>query len=142
MARAAAAAFGRRAREGGHDAGLGPGAPAQSRRCREYSRRRPFGGQKKLVELGRALLGGPKLLLLDEPIAGVNPALASELAKRLLAIREQGVTILIIEHNMGFISRICDHVIVLASAKVLVEGTFQQIRENEIVQSAYLGSVR
>ncbi len=99
------------------------------------------GGQKKLVELGRALIGKPKLLLLDEPMAGVNPALAAELAERLLAIRDQGVTILIIEHNMGFISRICDHVIVLASAKVLAEGTFGEIRANETVQSAYLGSL-
>jgi ABC-type branched-subunit amino acid transport system ATPase component len=100
------------------------------------------GGQKKLVELGRALLGRPKLLLLDEPMAGVNPALASELAQRLLAIRDQGVTILVIEHNMSFISRICDRVIVLASAKVLAEGTFEQVRANETVQSAYLGSRR
>jgi ABC-type branched-subunit amino acid transport system ATPase component len=98
------------------------------------------GGQKKLVELGRALLGHPKLLLLDEPMAGVNPALAQELADRLLAIRQQGVTILIIEHNMSFISRICDHVIVLAAAKVLAEGSFQDVRRNEAVQSAYLGS--
>jgi ABC-type branched-subunit amino acid transport system ATPase component len=99
------------------------------------------GGQKKLVELGRALLGKPKLLLLDEPMAGVNPALAGELAERLLAIRDSGVTMLIIEHNMGFISRICDHVIVLASAKVLAEGSFAQIRANETVQQAYLGSL-
>jgi ABC-type branched-subunit amino acid transport system ATPase component len=98
------------------------------------------GGQKKLVELGRALLGQPKLLLLDEPMAGVNPALAVELGKYLLTIRDQGVTILVIEHNMSFIRQICDHVIVLASGKVLAEGQFEEIRANEVVQSAYLGS--
>jgi ABC-type branched-subunit amino acid transport system ATPase component len=99
------------------------------------------GGQKKLVELGRALLGGPRLLLLDEPMAGVNPALAVELAELLLAIRNRGVTMLVIEHNMEFISRICDRVIVLAAAKVLAEGPFEDIRSNEFVQSAYLGSM-
>jgi ABC-type branched-subunit amino acid transport system ATPase component len=98
------------------------------------------GGQKKLVELGRALLGNPKLLLLDEPMAGVNPTLAVELADRLLAIRDRGITVLIIEHDMGFVSRICEHVIVLASGKVLAEGSFEEIRDNETVQLAYLGS--
>ena len=98
------------------------------------------GGQKKLVELGRALLGRPKLLLLDEPMAGVNPALALELGRYLLTIRDQGVTILVIEHNMSFIRQICDHVVVLASGRVLAEGLFDEIRANETVQSAYLGS--
>ncbi|WP_210239627.1 ABC transporter ATP-binding protein [Mesorhizobium sp. B2-6-1] len=98
------------------------------------------GGQKKLVELGRALLGEPKLLLLDEPMAGVNPSLAVDLGTYLLAIRDQGVTILVIEHNMSFIRQVCDHVIVLASGKVLAEGLFEDIRANEVVQSAYLGS--
>jgi ABC-type branched-subunit amino acid transport system ATPase component len=98
------------------------------------------GGQKKLVELGRALLGHPKLLLLDEPMAGVNPALAVELGAYLLAIRKRGVTILVIEHNMSFIRQICDRVVVLASGKVIAEGTFDEIRANETVQSAYLGS--
>jgi ABC-type branched-subunit amino acid transport system ATPase component len=98
------------------------------------------GGQKKLVELGRALLGGPKLLMLDEPMAGVNPALAAELADRLLEIRDQGVTMLIVEHDMGFIGRLCDHVIVMDCGKVLAEGRFEDIRGNEAVQLAYLGS--
>jgi ABC-type branched-subunit amino acid transport system ATPase component len=98
------------------------------------------GGQKKLVELGRALLGSPKLLLLDEPMAGVNPSLAAELGENLLRIRDSGVSILVVEHNMGFVSRICDHVIVMASGKVLAEGSFEEIRANETVQSAYLGS--
>lgn len=98
------------------------------------------GGQKKLVELGRALLGEPKLLLLDEPMAGVNPALALELGHYLMTIRDRGVTILVIEHNMRFVREICDHVVVLASGKVLAQGCFEEIRANETVQSAYLGS--
>ncbi len=99
------------------------------------------GGQRKLVELGRALLGHPQLLLLDEPMAGVNPALAVEIADRLLAIRNSGVTMLIIEHNMGFVSHLCERVVVMASAKVLADGSFDDIRANEVVQSAYLGSL-
>jgi ABC-type branched-subunit amino acid transport system ATPase component len=99
------------------------------------------GGQKKLVELGRALLGHPKLLLLDEPMAGVNPSLANELAELLLKIRERGVTMLVIEHNMEFVGRLCDHVVVLASGKVLAEGSFADISSNEFVQSAYLGNL-
>ena len=98
------------------------------------------GGQKKLVELGRALLGHPKLLLLDEPMAGVNPALAVELGNYLLGIRERGVTILVIEHNMSFIRQICDRVIVLAAGKVIAEGSFAEVRADETVQSAYFGS--
>ncbi len=97
------------------------------------------GGQKKLVELGRALLGEPSLLLLDEPIAGVNPTLGAEIGKHLLAIRDSGVSILVIEHNMSFIGRICDHVIVMGAGSVLAEGSFEEIRANEAVQSAYLG---
>jgi ABC-type branched-subunit amino acid transport system ATPase component len=100
------------------------------------------GGQKKLVELGRALLGHPNLLLLDEPMAGVNPALAMELVDLLQVIRRRGVTILVIEHNMEFVGRLCDQVIVLASGKVLAEGSFEDICRNEFVQSAYLGSLQ
>jgi ABC-type branched-subunit amino acid transport system ATPase component len=85
-------------------------------------------------------LGDPKLLLLDEPMAGVNPALAVELGNYLLGIRDRGVTILVIEHNMSFIRQICDHVIVLATGKVIAEGSFAEVRANETVQSAYFGS--
>jgi len=98
------------------------------------------GGQKKLVELGRALLGHPNLLLLDEPMAGVNPALAVEIGNYLLSIRDRGVTILVIEHNMSFIRQICDHVVVLAAGKVIAEGSFEEVRANETVQAAYFGS--
>lgn len=98
------------------------------------------GGQKKLLELGRALMAKPKLLMLDEPMAGVNPALARLLMTELMAINRMGVTMLVIEHNMGVISEICDDVIVLAAGRVLAHGPFAEIRANHAVQSAYLGS--
>jgi ABC-type branched-subunit amino acid transport system ATPase component len=100
------------------------------------------GGQKKLVELGRALLGRPTLLLLDEPMAGVNPALAMELIDLLQRIRARGVTLLVIEHNMEFVGRLCDQVIVLAAGKVLAEGSFDDVCGNEFVQTAYLGGIQ
>lgn len=100
------------------------------------------GGQKKLLEIGRALLAEPKLLLLDEPMAGVTPALAGEIASLLFAIRDRGITILVVEHNMGFVRRVSDIVIVLAAGQVIAEGSFDNIRSNEEVQLAYLGRRR
>jgi ABC-type branched-subunit amino acid transport system ATPase component len=98
------------------------------------------GGQKKLLDLGRVLMTRPRLLLLDEPMAGVNPPLARDLADHLLRIRDQGITILVIEHNMGFVGRICDHLFVLAAGRTLAEGNFADICRDHQVQSAYLGS--
>src|SRR5262249_38422972 len=72
------------------------------------------GGQKKLLELGRALMTDPKLILLDEPIAGVNPSLAGDIARHLESLRADGITFLIIEHHLDVIARLCDPVIVLA----------------------------
>jgi ABC-type branched-subunit amino acid transport system ATPase component len=98
------------------------------------------GGQKKLLELGRALMTEPKLIMLDEPIAGVNPALAAELASHLQALtRESGVTFLVIEHHLDVIARLCDPVIVMAEGRHLAEGTFAQVAADERVQAAYLG---
>ncbi len=97
------------------------------------------GGQKKLLEIGRALMAGPDLLLLDEPMAGVTPALGAEIAELLLGLRRRGLTILLVEHNVGFVRRVSDRVIVLAGGRVLAEGSFDQIRRDEAVQLAYLG---
>ncbi|MBO0766698.1 MAG: ABC transporter ATP-binding protein, partial [Hyphomicrobiaceae bacterium] len=72
------------------------------------------GGQKKLLEIGRALMCEPKLILLDEPVAGVNPTLAREIGEHLKALVREGITILLIEHHMDMVARLCDHVIVLA----------------------------
>ena len=100
------------------------------------------GGQKKLLELGRALMTDPKLILLDEPIAGVNPTLAGEIARHLASLRADGVTFLIIEHHLDVISRLCDPVIVLAEGRHLAEGSFAALAADPRVQEAYMGRRR
>ena len=97
------------------------------------------GGQKKLLEIGRALMGRPKLIMLDEPVAGVNPALAGEIAERIVELRETGLTFLIVEHDMDIVARLCDPVIVMAAGQRLTEGTFDEIVADTRVQDAYLG---
>ena len=97
------------------------------------------GGQKKLVEIGRALMAEPKVLLLDEPMAGVNPTLAQEIAERLVALNRDGMTICLIEHEMGLIRQLCDTVVVMAEGKVLTQGSFAAVTGDERVQEAYLG---
>ena len=97
------------------------------------------GGQKKLVEIGRALMAEPRLVLLDEPMAGVNPTLAGEIAEHLQVLRAEGVTICLIEHDMALIRRLCDPVIVLAEGRTLVSGSFATVAADPRVQDAYLG---
>jgi ABC-type branched-subunit amino acid transport system ATPase component len=100
------------------------------------------GGQKKLLEIGRALMAEPALMLLDEPAAGVNPTLAEEIGDHLRSIVAEGRTILLVEHDMALVERISDHVIVMAAGKHLAEGSFAEIREDQAVQDAYLGARR
>lgn len=100
------------------------------------------GGQKKLLEIGRALMAEPVLMLLDEPAAGVNPTLAEEIGDLLRAIVAEGRTILLVEHDMALVERISDHVVVMAAGRKLAEGSFAAIREDVAVQDAYLGGVR
>jgi ABC-type branched-subunit amino acid transport system ATPase component len=100
------------------------------------------GGQKKLLEIGRALMGEPKLILLDEPVAGVNPTLAREIGAHLRALVAEGVSFLLIEHQMDMISRLCDRVIVMAEGRRLTEGTFAELAADERVQHAYMGRRR
>ena len=97
------------------------------------------GGQKKLLEIGRALMAEPRLVLLDEPTAGVNPTLQNEIGERLLALPKRGITVLLIEHDMGFIAHLCDPVIVMAEGQVLTQGTFDEVRADHRVREAYLG---
>jgi ABC-type branched-subunit amino acid transport system ATPase component len=97
------------------------------------------GGQKKLLEIGRALMADPKLILLDEPIAGVNPTLAREIGEHLQALAAEGLPILLIEHQMDMVARLCDRVIVMAEGRYLTEGTFDEIARDERVQEAYMG---
>lgn len=97
------------------------------------------GGQKKLLEIGRALMARPKLIMLDEPVAGVNPALAGEIAERIVELRDAGLTFLIVEHDMDVVARLCDPVIVMSAGAKLTEGTFADIVADDRVQDAYLG---
>lgn len=97
------------------------------------------GGQRKLLEMGRALMTNPKLILLDEPAAGVNPRLIDEICSRILTWNREGMTFLIIEHNMDVIMSLCDRVWVLAEGSNLADGTPQEIQSNTKVLEAYLG---
>lgn len=97
------------------------------------------GGQKKLVEIGRALMAEPKILLLDEPMAGVNPSLADEIAGHLTALNRDGLTICLIEHDMALIKRLCEPVVVMAEGRTLTQGSFEEVASDIRVQEAYLG---
>jgi branched-chain amino acid transport system ATP-binding protein/neutral amino acid transport system ATP-binding protein len=97
------------------------------------------GGQKKLMEIGRALMAEPRLLLLDEPVAGVNPTLAGEIAQHIAHLREEGMTVLVVEHHMDFVASLCDPVICMAEGKLLAEGSFEQVASDPRVQEAYMG---
>jgi branched-chain amino acid transport system ATP-binding protein len=98
------------------------------------------GGQRKLLELGRVLMANPRIILLDEPGAGVNPALLDTIIDRVTEINKRGVTFLIIEHNMDLIARLCRHVFVLAAGRMLFEGAPQAAITDPQVIEAYLGS--
>jgi len=98
------------------------------------------GGQRKLLELARALMIEPDLLLLDEPFAGVNPTLEEKLLDRIHGLREsQNLTFLLVEHDMDLIMENCEHVIVMHQGSVLAEGRPEAIRNNDRVIDAYLG---
>ncbi|MFP4590133.1 MAG: ABC transporter ATP-binding protein [Halobacteriales archaeon] len=97
------------------------------------------GGQRKLLELGRVLMTDPEVILLDEPVAGVNPSLQNNLLDRILELRDEGYTFCVVEHDMDVIMTISDTVIVMDQGQVLVEGPPEIIREDERVIDAYLG---
>jgi branched-chain amino acid transport system ATP-binding protein len=98
------------------------------------------GGQMKLLELARALMGDPKVILLDEPAAGVNPSLTRVLIDRIEELNRRGVTFVVIEHDMDFVMRHCDPVIALAEGRVMFEGTAEEARRNPELLDAYLGA--
>jgi branched-chain amino acid transport system ATP-binding protein len=98
------------------------------------------GGQRKLLELSRALMTKPRLLLLDEPMAGINPTLGRRLLDHMQALRrEQGVTFLFIEHDMEVVMGHSDRVIVMAEGRVIADGEPEEVRRDEAVIDAYLG---
>ncbi|MFN4099877.1 MAG: ABC transporter ATP-binding protein [Pararhodobacter sp.] len=99
------------------------------------------GGQKKLLELGRTMMTDAKIVFLDEVGAGVNRTLLNTIADAIVRLnKERGYTFVVIEHDMDFIGRICDPVICMAEGKVLAEGTLDEIKANEAVIEAYLGT--
>ncbi|MFN7050830.1 MAG: ABC transporter ATP-binding protein [Gemmobacter sp.] len=99
------------------------------------------GGQKKLVELGRTMMVDAKIVFLDEVGAGVNRTLLNTIGDAIIRLnQERGYTFCVIEHDMDFIARLCDPVIVMAEGKVLAQGTVQQVKSDERVIEAYLGT--
>jgi branched-chain amino acid transport system ATP-binding protein len=97
------------------------------------------GGQRKLLELGRVLMSDPQIVLLDEPGAGVNPALLETIIERIGAINRSGVTFFVIEHNMELVSRLCRRVFVMSAGRILFEGTAAAAARDKSVIDAYLG---
>ena len=98
------------------------------------------GGQRRLLEIGMALMSEPKLILLDEATSGVNPTLAAEIADRLRAVNAEGVGILLVEHNVQFVADLCERVVVLDRGSKLAEGTPRRIMETPAVIEAYFGA--
>jgi ABC-type branched-subunit amino acid transport system ATPase component len=96
------------------------------------------GGQKRLVEIMRALMASARLLLLDEPMAGVSRTMRARIEEILVQLRGQGHTVLMIEHELEVVERLCDPVIVMAQGRLLYQGTMEEVRRNHDVQKAYL----
>jgi branched-chain amino acid transport system ATP-binding protein len=128
------------------DAGLGERADATIRffnlgRVAEQRAGELSYGQQKLLDIAMAFMAGPRLVMLDEPAAGVNPVLVDALKHMLARLnRERGATFVVIEHNMDFVMSLCHRVMVLAEGKVLAIGTPAEIRANPAVVEAYLGA--
>jgi branched-chain amino acid transport system ATP-binding protein len=97
------------------------------------------GGQRKLLELARVMVAEPKLVLLDEPGAGVNPALLDQIVDRVAELNRQGVTFLVIEHNMDLVAALCNPVMVMAQGRMLAQGPADAVLRDERVVQAYLG---
>ncbi|MFP4373611.1 MAG: ABC transporter ATP-binding protein [Spirochaetaceae bacterium] len=96
-------------------------------------------GQRKLLELGAVLMSEPRIVMLDEPAGGVNPALLETIVERILELNKQGITFLIVEHNMELVMSISDPVIVMAAGAVIAEGHPEMVQSNPAVLEAYLG---
>lgn len=97
-------------------------------------------GQRKLLELAAVMMARPQLVLLDEPAGGVNPALLDRIAEHIRQLNAQGVTFLLVEHNMPFVMRLCQDVVVLQRGRVIASGTPTEVRGNPAVLDAYLGT--
>ena len=97
-------------------------------------------GQRKLLELAAVMMAAPELVLLDEPAGGVNPALLERIAEHIRRLNREGVTFLLVEHNMNFVMKLCRQVIVLDRGHPIANGTPEQVRSNPAVLEAYLGA--
>ncbi|MDQ6710117.1 MAG: ABC transporter ATP-binding protein [Candidatus Dormibacteraeota bacterium] len=97
-------------------------------------------GQRKLLELAAVMMAQPEMVLLDEPAGGVNPALLDRIAEHIKRLNGQGVTFLLVEHNMGFVMNLCHDVVVMQQGRVIASGTPQAVRANLLVLDAYLGA--
>jgi branched-chain amino acid transport system ATP-binding protein len=100
------------------------------------------GGQRKLLEMARALMAEPRLVMLDEPMAGVNPALVQSLLGHIHGLRDEGRTVMFVEHDMDVVMSISDRVICMAEGRVIADGTSSEIVANQAVIDAYLGQRR
>ena len=98
------------------------------------------GGQRKLLEMARALMSDPNLVMLDEPMAGVNPALTQSLLEHILNLKDSGMTVLFVEHDMHMVRHIADWVVVMAEGRVVAEGPPETVMEDPAVVDAYLGA--
>lgn len=115
------------------------------RRFKLHEKREDFaaslsGGQRKLLEMARSLMSDPRLVMLDEPMAGVNPALTQSLLDHVLGLKEEGMSVLFVEHDMHMVRHISDWVIVMAEGKVVAEGPPESIMQDQAVVDAYLGA--
>jgi ABC-type branched-subunit amino acid transport system ATPase component len=97
-------------------------------------------GQKKLLEFAYILVADPRMILLDEPAGGVNPTMINQLAERIRTLNRQGVTFLVVEHNMEFVMSICNPIMVMHHGAKIAEGAPEEIRKNPTVLEAYLGA--
>ena len=97
------------------------------------------GGQRKLLEMARALMMNPEVVMLDEPMAGVNPALTQSLLTHITGLRDSGKTVIFVEHDMDVVQEISDWVVVMAEGRVIAEGRPEEIAQNRTVIDAYLG---
>jgi ABC-type branched-subunit amino acid transport system ATPase component len=96
------------------------------------------GGQRRLLEVARALMARPKLLLLDEPTAGVHPKMVAELREQLRSLRDEGLAMLMIEHQLGIVEEVCQRVAVMARGRVIAVGGLAEVRALPEVKEAYV----